>query len=563
MNTFMCYREAVFMTGKAIVTKESPVKTFHPGILRGIARFFVICLLIMASTLFALSFSFTGIFPTLLEDYVLSERMSFVSIFLQSGLVAMLPTIIFACLELLLLFLVWRYVTISSRVLAIITCALLVIVQLIWVGMLNASDYLYPDSRYMVAGAEALSRGDYSVFNMPGIVHDNLIWYPYQAGGMFLFALFWNPGITNPYLVFQAVSAICNTGTAALLIWQGYLLSEDHRVVRVLCILVLTCSPLILSSSFIYANAQSLFFSTLACSLLIYLMRKNPRYRVLLVLTCCLSMLLSLWMKSTNQIVLIPLALVTFLVVLDRKRVREIVTTLCLVAALLVGMRVPLHVLERLAATDFGEGMPTISWIAMGMDVDSDSDVLFGWWTPKQLQIFDGVNQDTEVHKELAKEQIEQEFSYFVSHPSEAAHLFMVKLASEWTDPTFQSVYYTSLSQPVSSHWQKSIIQLSSSFENPFMWHVDAHQLLVYAGLVIYSWRLLRKKDILHAELVIPVILLAGAFVYIFWEAKSVYLFPYFVWMLPLSAIGISAVFSKISHLREASKFRRGKHVKL
>jgi hypothetical protein len=530
---------------------EAP--TFQLKGFRFIARAFALFFLLFAILLVALGLSVTAVFDDVLDGGVLSEGMSPLFILWPSTAIRMLPALVLCVLEGVLLWLVWSKVRVSPPVLCGIVCSVILIVQVVWVLALGSQGYIYPDSNYLIEGGKALAAGDYSVFSEPeGFVTINLHWYPFQAGGVYLFSLFFQPGVSAPYQFFQITNAVCNTATAVLLFQCCRMLTDDERVHRVVCALLLACLPLMFSCAFMYGNSIGLFFSVLACDLLMYAFLTQGKARVASLVGCALAIFVGRIAKSTLTLFLIPLALVAILVAADRKNVKACIATVLVGVVIWQTGGMPRSALEAQVGTDFGDGMPGISWIAIGLD--HDAKAMPGWWTNQALLDYESVDGDYEKQTKIARQHIQEEVDYFVTHPGDALVFFGMKLATEWGDPSYQSIYYTSLSLPETSGICRAGIEASASYDNPLGWHLDAYQLLIYLGVAAYAWRLFREKDIRGTDFLIITCILVGAFVYMLWEAKSVYVFPFFMLMLPLAACGIARIFGRIETHSKASR---------
>lgn len=67
---------------------------------------------------------------------------------------------------------------------------------------------------------------------------------------------------------------------------------------------------------------------------------------------------------------------------------------------------------------------------------------------------------------------------------------------------------------------------------------MNLFQSLVYAAVLFALWRL--RKDAAMEQLFLPLVILGGFLFHTLWEAKSQYIFPYFVCLLPWAAAGLS-----------------------
>jgi hypothetical protein len=75
---------------------------------------------------------------------------------------------------------------------------------------------------------------------------------------------------------------------------------------------------------------------------------------------------------------------------------------------------------------------------------------------------------------------------------------------------------------------------------------MNIYQLLIYGGVVL-TLILMRKKWIKIENYVLLIGVYGGFLFSLIWEAKSRYILPYFIMMIPYAAIGITELTGKIS----------------
>ena len=69
-------------------------------------------------------------------------------------------------------------------------------------------------------------------------------------------------------------------------------------------------------------------------------------------------------------------------------------------------------------------------------------------------------------------------------------------------------------------------------------------QVFIYIFTFVFSVVIYRRKQEVYA--LIPIAFVGGTLFHMIWEAKSRYVFPYFVFLLPLAAYGLVVVKNKI-----------------
>ncbi len=469
-----------------------------------------------------------------------------------------------------LLFSIWRTRAgrLSPRALLGAVMAWALLFQLAWVFSLNGQSFIFPDTLGLTQAAGALIDGDYAQFASDIPIADKtgpdhyFTMYPFQAGSLYVFvAVFSVFGVGN-FAAFQVVNAVANCLAIACLVWMAKSLSRSVRVENLACVLSGLCFPLLFSCSLVYGNSLGLLGSTAALALLAHGLAQTERTpRLVFTAISFLAITVAMLMKSTCILFLIAMVVLLLIEgVRSRSAALCAVTLVCALAAYgLSGL--PTKALQEQTGADFGDGMPKTSWIAMGLRDDNPLGVP-GWWGLYPYNLMLQTDGDASAQNSLALASIADSLRSFAADPAAGAKFFGWKLASEWSDPTFQTLYYSSLttsSDGVSrayGHFASSV--LYGTAHKPFMQFMDAYQALVATGALGYCVRAVRsrRRGIADAgrgkavnptlAALLPASIFLGFCVYVLWEAKAVYTLPFFVLMIPLAATSLGHAFAWI-----------------
>ena len=85
---------------------------------------------------------------------------------------------------------------------------------------------------------------------------------------------------------------------------------------------------------------------------------------------------------------------------------------------------------------------------------------------------------------------------------------------------------------------------------------MDAYQSLIYTGAFLFLADSVRKKKTLEVYLWL-IIVLGGFLFYLFWEAKSRYILPYYIAMIPMAACGYDLLIRKIPFIIKQNSRKR------
>lgn len=461
------------------------------------------------------------------------------TVFALPALVAILLLAAFCGLSRRLRDLPWRAVAACS-------VAAVVAMAAAWVVMLQTDTFIYADSLRLDAYARALLAGDLDVFSADlgdGISY--LAIYPFQSGSVWLlaglYALF---GVGNQ-LPFQLLNVAAAGLAAASLIAVTHLLFGSRGATNTASLLLAGFLPLPLSAAMVYGNAIGFGLIALVVALNVAAMKRasDARGRWALLGASCVVLACALTIKSTFVLVLIALVLSWFIVLLRERRVVLMLAVLVGVLAANVAAGIPVAVLEGVVGVDFGDGMPKASWIAMGMEWSVMLDRP-GWWSPDFALNFAEVAGDADQQGAFALQHIGWSVSTFFRDPAFALRFFSMKLASEWLEPTYQSLYYSACGiSDTAGALVRDLIVNGQVPNRALLLYLDAFQSLLYLSGFVGIACALRHRRELPCAVVLPVVAFLGGFAcYLLWEAKSVYVLPFALMLLPYAAYGLDAL---------------------
>ena len=168
--------------------------------------------------------------------------------------------------------------------------------------------------------------------------------------------------------------------------------------------------------------------------------------------------------------------------------------------------------------------MPSVLWIAMGMQ---EGDKEAGWYNGYSMYTYQDVClYHGPTAKALGIAEIKARAKGFLKDPIYAVDFYFRKFTSQWNDPTygcFIMTHATDLERNALgiSMYDGNIKKLLEHFMDPY-------QLLIYGSILF----------LLLYILLIGV--LGGVLFHELWEAKSRYVLPYFIIMIPMAAAGLS-----------------------
>lgn len=456
-----------------------------------------------------------------------------------------------------------------------LSLAFVTLVHVIWIAVqLPLANNYFSDAYQLLKYASEVVSGNLKSFSPhsadPHQTQEGLSYlrsYPYQSGLLLMDAAFIQLFGSNCLLALAVCGSVLDLAAFCLVLRAARAMGERRLSPRELRSLVsclatfgALCLPAYLYVTFPYGISigLSLAIVFLCCGVRCCL-ASDVRKVVAWGAASALVMVPMVWVKSTFVLAVIALALAAVLRALMTRRWENLVLPVVLVAAYLLVSPLPQRYLERRVGYDFGEGLPRASWIAIGT---SDGPLFgadgHGWWYRYALDLQTSTDNDYDEMTRLSSEQAMANIGRLISDPAYGLDFMRGKYASEWDDPTFESLYFVNLNIQVENSDQLGESQMfnpvdEGSFAGALMTYVllplmDGTQTVVYALASVALWGLARRsrprrgdESIVGAAFplsVAAVMFLEGFLVYTLWEAKSQYTLPFYVMLTTLAAFG-------------------------
>ncbi|QSY58257.1 hypothetical protein BLI708_02845 [Bifidobacterium imperatoris] len=173
----------------------------------------------------------------------------------------------------------------------------------------------------------------------------------------------------------------------------------------------------------------------------------------------------------------------------------------------------------------------------MGMQ---DSPLAPGWYNSYVTEVYEKGNGNPSVINELSKQAIHERTSYFLHHPKEAARFYAWKEITQWSDPSFESLWTVFGGVDDKDLNSDSKLQLSfrqGTLRWAYTFWCDVIQSLIYMGTAFMLF--VKRKQWEPEQLALLLIFLGGFAFHTMWEAKSDYVLPYFILLIPYAAAGL------------------------
>lgn len=395
------------------------------------------------------------------------------------------------------------------------------------------------DQAFVYGGASYFLEGNYAFLGTGGYCD----MYPHQLALIALMELLFLFAGKFNYFAFQVICVLFSAG----IVYIGYQLvrcmTDRMSGAVAYCIAMMGCFPLVFYTSWVYGDIPSIFFTMLgAWMLMCYSEKRDWRYLAAVVAALTLAVLV----RKNSLIMVIAFCLVAGVWALQHRDKRVLAAAFLSLALPMLLYAGIYKMYEVRSGYAHSRGLPAVSWIAMGMQ---ESSGRYGWYYDYPKKIYENTGYDFETTEAVVKQDLKDSMKSFLISPEYAYTFFREKILSQWNEPLYQSLFFTTkyreeLRPPEDSF----VLKISGEYFTKILWVCDRLQFILYFGMLLYFLLEVRgRSGILQHMLAVSVI---GGFLFsILWEAKARYVLPYYVIMFSLSAVGYLRLSEKAAGL--------------
>lgn len=416
-----------------------------------------------------------------------------------------------------------------------------------WVTMCHVRPIA--DGGVVCTVAELALQGDYGTMSPPGYISYN----PHQLGlAMVLQILFRLFGIGN-YKAFQYLNALC----IPLLFYGGYrlllLVSEKTEIVYYYIILFMSCLPLFIYVPYVYGEITSITFTIVLMWQVVAYCKNNSKncliWGTLAAMLACLT-------RMNSIIAVIASGIVLILYGWRRANVRAAIWFLGMIAAVFVMNRSVQVYYEQASGKELLKGIPYISYILMGLQEGESGPGWFNHTNYIELQEHDYDSEQTAIDN---REDVKQRLLEMWENKKYSVDFFRRKVLTQWNAPAYNSFISTRAFDCDVQELPGVVRWIYYDGENKMIAIMNRYQFILFLCTAVMILAALKRSSDCHIEDTVLLIAIVGGLLFsIIWEAKSRYILPYFVYMIPLASIGMWKVQKFIEILFSRMKITGG-----
>lgn len=363
-------------------------------------------------------------------------------------------------------------------------------------------------------------------------------------------------------IILQYLNAIANTMTILGVLLITKQIGKDYKISKVKTLVIsLLFITLPLLSTFVYGDLLSLPMSIFSIYFIMKYSEKNKnRYAII----SAIFMAIAYMLRMNNLIYIIALVIYILLDILktQNKNIRNIIQKSIILILFIVISILPANLIktywQNKLELDKAKSFPTIGFICIGME---GGDRANGWYNGYANWAFENI----ETAKARYKDEVSNRIQYFVQNPVYFAKFYALKIASMWTENTYAGLWYNQ----TYNFGQIQGIERTDS-EQALAWGVDgfvniltiplyllqkAVVLIIFGTIILVMIK--NRKNISDEVLLLIIIFIGGFLFHILWEAKSRYIIPYIITLIPIVSIEVEDyVLEKIKRI----KFKNNKN---
>lgn len=400
----------------------------------------------------------------------------------------------------------------------------------LWIIIKNPT--IVGDQIHAINLAQTFFRGDTEEFlqgmTYAGIpLNEYMQAYHQQISLSFVFSIFFRIINSDSIDSLKVLNVICIALNILAIYKITKQLSKEYKTNKVLMsILLLTFISLPMLSTFVYGDIPSM---TLCLFSVYFMMRYTENKKIIYpILASILTMIA--YMARMNSLIFI-IATVIYLFInlfkeIKNKTIKEKSVEILIILIYIIISILPASIVKNYYLNkydlDKSKEYPNISYILMAMEEGPRGN---GWYNE---DIGEQALKEPEKMKEEYAERIKDRLIYFIQNPGYTFKFYIDKITSMWTENTYSAI-------------RNNTIEENDSLENmiePLTFYQKTLLLITCTCCLIV---LIQNRKKLSINVLFLITIFIGGFAFhILWEAKSRYIIPYIIVLIPVATININ-----------------------
>lgn len=375
--------------------------------------------------------------------------------------------------------------------------------------------------------------------------------FPFQNGLVFFDMLLIRIFGDNAFVAFQYINVLFFViAVISLYVTCGYSFKKQNSIFIWLVLILFYPFAMYV----VYCYGTMIGFSLAAVSVMFLFMYFDKR-KLLLIIPCAISILLSIIVKPNYAIVLVGIVLYLLFDACVKKKFKSAAGAVAVVAIYLLGSNAVNGVFDNITGYH-NEGIPKIAWVAMGLN-DGGEDGTPGWCDMYNDWVWYKNDKDRNATAKESWAHVKYRLGVLLKE-KRFVPFFYEKITSEWNNPTWECFYMQERESNTSYHpLKETVLEGNNQIYKDIM---NVCQTLINFGVMLYIFMKWKNFQSLSVYELFNAVLMIGAFIFwAVWEAKSSYVAPYYYLILPYAVVGWKSAVSKTVLVLENAKIKKTK----
>lgn len=335
-----------------------------------------------------------------------------------------------------------------------------------------------------------------------------------------------------------------NWASVGLALVSGYFLVrrwfQTEGTVTFWCMILMFCLPYYLLVNYVYGDVPGIGLSFFAAWMLTEFLQRKKEICLLLGAAALGG---GIALRKNFLIFAVACILVLGVMFWAGRKKRFLVCMVCVALAAFLANTLPIKFYEHRAHNTMGNGVPAVSYIAMGLQGT-------GGWNGYHSDLYMRCGFQAEEAKKISIQSVKDSMAQMRADPIQAVQFFYQKQVGQWCNETYGFTYETVYG--FDDRTQEAWDIYCGKWTTPVLKTMNVYQSAVYLGALLYcvdslaKWIRNRKKkeSILDShedfwKLVWLVTMIGGFLFSMIWEAAARYTLIYLVMLTPYSAEGL------------------------
>ena len=324
--------------------------------------------------------------------------------------------------------------------------------------------------------------------------------------------------------------SVCAAGVLSALAEELFGKAGLRPAVLLLCVGFL---PFLFYNHYVYGTLPMLLLDATGFLCFVrYLRTRRSGFAAALAVSVALAYVC----KPNALIALVALVLCALLDVLST-RDRTLLIAICLAVALSFGLnRLVIWQYVLRSGIPFEENVSLLTYLVMGI---SETEGIPGWYNG-YAEYFFNMDISAEQQKAIVWADLCARLPQLLEDPAGTAGYFRVKILSQWLEPTYSVLRY-GFRCDWSGHFNglaAMAFREGNALNLLLEAYMNVYQQALYALACLGLVRAWKHREN-PALLLLPLTVLGGFFYHTLFEAKSQYIYPYVMYLMPYAAEGL------------------------